>query len=387
LTGGFFNKYDILEQECIGLYLKSLKLNNFRNYRELNVNFDTRLNFLIGNNAQGKTNVLEAIYCLSTARSFRTQVEREMIGWGGGTAYIKGIVAGLETDRAIEIGFSGNNKKIRVNGVDIKKRGDLLGNLSVVIFSPEELKLVKEGPSFRRRFMDQEIIQIKPSYYHSIGSYNRILMQRNALLRRMFHKVESTDSLDIWDRQLVHHGARIIKDRSLFIKRLAMIARLIHRRITCGGEDLEIGYNCCIQGGDNEGIEHLESIYQRTLQGYRERDLVTGITGFGPHREDLSVRINGMDIRKFGSQGQQRTAALSMKLSELELIKGEIGRYPVLLLDDVMSELDPFRQRYILENLEKIQVFITCTELTDIMKKRASEGKVFKVDRGIITEG
>lgn len=367
------------------MYLKSLKLINFRNYKELNVNFDTGLNFLIGNNAQGKTNVLEAIYCLSMAKSFRTSVDREMIGWGGNTTYIKGVVIYPDTDKAIEIGLNGNNKRVRINGVDIKKRGDLLGKLSVVIFSPEELKLVKEGPSFRRRFMDQEIMQIRPAYYHSIASYNRVLAQRNSLLKRMYRRGPSADNLAIWDRQLIYHGARIIKDRSLFIKRLAMITRLIHRKITCGVEELEIGYSCCIKADDFEGLNAVEDILQKKLLEYSDKDIETGVTNFGPHREDISIKVNGVDVRRYGSQGQQRTAALSMKLSGLELIKGETGLNPVLLLDDVMSELDPLRQRYILENLEKVQVFITCTELTEMMKERASNGKVFRVHSGIIT--
>lgn len=370
------------------MYLKRLKLINFRNYRDQEVNFSPYFNFLVGNNAQGKTNVIEAIYYLSTGKSYRTQVDRELVRWNNNTLYLRGdIEEELKSEKSIEVGISGINKKVRVNGIEIKKRGELLGNLSAVIFSPEELKLVKEGPGFRRKFMDQEIVQMKPTYYYALNSYNKVLMQRNTLLKEIIYKKELKDSLSVWDKQLAYYGSKVIYDRVQFVKKLSILARLMHRRITSGGEELEVSYCSCIDFDNEMSRQEIEEEINKNLMSTRGKDIKTGVTSFGPHREDLSVEINGIDVRKYGSQGQQRTAALSMKLSELELIKGETGKYPVLLLDDVMSELDPLRQEYIMNNLEHVQVFITCTRLTEVMKKRCKQGKVFEVNGGIITTG
>jgi len=369
------------------LYLEHLKLVNYRNYREQETEFSPNFNFLVGNNAQGKTNIIEAIHYLSTGKSYRTQIDKELIRWGTGSLYMKGNVFHTrDIQKAIEVGISGKNKKVRVNGIDIKKRGELLGNLSAVIFSPEELKLVKEGPGFRRRFMDQEIIQMKRSYYYSLNSYNRVLIQRNSLLKEIPYRKDKRDSLAVWDEQLAHYGSKIIYDRIQFVKKLSMLAKSMHRTITRGTEELEIDYCSCVEFDEETGRSEIERMFRDSIKEMQEKDVRTGVTGFGPHREDLGVSVNGTDVRKYGSQGQQRTAALSMKLSEIELIKGETGEYPVLLLDDVMSELDPQRQEYILNNLEHVQVFITCTGLSEIMKKSNKQGKVFTVNSGIITE-
>jgi len=368
------------------LYLQKLKLVNYRNYKNQEIEFNPGFNFLVGNNAQGKTNVIEAIYYLSTGKSYRTQVDREIIRWNTGTLYVKGdVLHERELRKSIEVGISINNKKIRVNGIDIKKRGELLGNLNAVIFSPEELKLVKEGPGFRRRFMDQEIVQMRPSHYYSLSSYNRVLVQRNSLLKEIIYNKGNRDSLAIWDEQMVRYGSRIIYDRVQFVKKMSMLARLIHRKITKGVEELDIDYRSCIEIDNEIGRDEIERRIRECIRQTYDKDMKTGVTNFGPHREDLRVSVNGTDVRKYGSQGQQRTAALSMKLSEIELIKGERGEYPVLLLDDVMSELDPLRQEYILNNLEHVQVFITCTHLTGIMKKSGKQRKVFSVNSGIIT--
>ncbi len=366
------------------MYLKELKLMNFRNYKEQVLNFDRGFNFLIGNNAQGKTNLVEAIYMLSSGKSYRTLMDGELLRWGAQTLYIKGKLVVGDEERSIEIGIRGKNKRIKVNGVQLDRRGELFGNLTTVIFSPDELKLVKEGPSHRRRFMDREIIQIKPAYYYVLVDYNKVLSQRNALLKSASAKDAKIDTLAVWDKQLIEYGIRLIRDRRSFIKKLSDIARSIHSRITDGKENLEIAYRSCIGGIEDENPR---LIYTKKLRDFRERDLKTGATNFGPHREDLSISINGIDTRKYGSQGQQRTAALSMKLSEIELVRGETGRYPILILDDVMSELDPLRQSYILQNLDNVQTFITCTHSMGPMKERYDMGKVFYVINGIITMG
>lgn len=367
------------------MYLKEIKLTDFRNYKEQVLTFDKGFNFLAGNNAQGKTNLVEAIYMLSTGRSFRTQMDSELLRWGSETLYIKGTVMAGGGKKTIEIAMRGNNKRIKVNGIKLGKRGELFGNLILVIFSPDELKLVKEGPSYRRKFLDQGVVQVKPSYYYILTNYNRVLFQRNSLLRNRLQGKADTDTLSVWDKQLAGYGTRLIVERNKFIKKLAVFARLMHGRITDGDEDLDVKYQSCIDIKEDEDPAEIQQRFAKNLESVRAKDMKTGATNFGPHREDLDVRINGMDARKFGSQGQQRTAALSMKLSEIELLKSDTGEYPVLLLDDVMSELDPSRQRYILESLGSVQTFITCTHLTGIMKKTYPQGKVFHVDSGIIT--
>jgi len=366
------------------LYLKGLKLKNYRNYIEQQTAFDRGLNFIVGNNAQGKTNLLEAVYLLSSGKSYRTPFDRELVRWNSDTLYIKGRLVEDKGEKEIEIGIKGNNKRVKVNGINLKKRGELLGNLMVVFFSPEELKLVKEGPSFRRRFMDQEIAQLKPSYYYALNSYNKVLFQRNSLLRDNLRKKANVDTLADWDRQLIGYGAKLIYDRVHFINKISAISSSIHATITNGDEKLEVAYLSCVDLNNIKGIKDIQAQLKVNLENSRERDIKTGVTNSGPHREDLGVAINGIDTRKFGSQGQQRTAALSLKLSEIELIKEETGEYPVVLLDDVMSELDPQRQKFVLENISRIQAFITCTHLTGAMEKRYIHGKVFYINSGII---
>jgi len=366
------------------LYLKDIKLTNFRNFKEQVLAFDEGFNFLVGNNAQGKTNLIEAIYMLSAGRSFRTSMDSELVRWSSGTLYIKGTIVTGEGEKAIEIAMRGNNKWIKVNGVLLEKRGDLFGKFISVIFSPEELKLVKEGPSYRRKFMDQGVTQVKPSYYYLLINYKRVLFQRNSLLRDWLHGKADTDILAVWDRQLAGYGARMVYERYRFVRTLSALVKPVHSRITNGEEDLEIKYQSCVDINEDASPEEIRQQFLQKLESARARDIKTGVTNFGPHREDLEVLINGVDARKFGSQGQQRTAALSMKLSEIELLKSETGECPVLLLDDVMSELDPSRQEYILGNLAGVQTFITCTHIAGIMKKSCLKGKVFHVDSGII---
>jgi len=367
------------------LYLRQLRLVNFRNYGQQQISFYPYFNFIVGNNAQGKTNLIEAIYYLSTGRSHRTTVDKELVRWGNEFFYIKGDANEEDSVKSVEIGFSEGKKKVRVNGIQLKKRGELLGNLTTVFFSPEELKLVKEGPGYRRKFIDGEILQIKPSYFYVLNNYNKVLFQRNSLLKEIIYKRNLKDTLNVWDKQLASYGAKIIYYRERFIKKLSMLSRLMHRKITSGDEELDIKYKCCVKIKENHNLTDIEEMLIEQLNNRKDKDISIRTSTFGPHREDLEICINGVDARKFGSQGQQRTAALSMKLSELELVKSEIGEYPVLLLDDVMSELDIMRQKYLIENLADVQVFVTCTVLSDIMKERCKERKVFEVNKGIIT--
>ncbi|QEK10886.1 DNA replication/repair protein RecF [Crassaminicella thermophila] len=365
------------------MYLESLKLINFRNYNQLQLKFHPKLNVFVGNNAQGKTNILEAIYLTSTGKSFRTNKDRELIKFDKEQAYIKVEGKKRYTDTVVELKLEENKKKqIKVNGVTLSKNTDILNNVYVVVFSPEDLKLIKEGPSERRKFMDDEISQMKPSYFHYLTQYNRVLLQRNNLLKKIHHHKKYMDTLDIWNEKIIEIGTRIIIERAKFVTRIAPLSRLIHRKITENKENLEVKYISNIQ---------LNNTFEETLESFRSRlkeslevDLQRGTTTVGPHRDDLGVFVNGIDIRSFGSQGQQRTCALSLKLAEIELIKGETSEYPILLLDDVMSELDINRQKFLIKALRDVQIFITTTEREHLNDLNVDKEYVFYVKNAIV---
>lgn len=355
---------------------------NFRNYDRLELEFDAGLNLICGLNAQGKTNLLEALYVCGIGKSFRTNSDKDFIrmGQAWAAAGIRGISGGLE--QAIDIRWTEKGKKeIKINGHGLERYADLLGRMSVVVFSPEDLKLVKEGPSERRRFLDREISHIRPGYYHHLCRYHRILAQRNKLLKQGFAK-NQIRILEVLDAQMAVEGIRIMEHREDFVKRLAALARLKHRRLTDGKESLEIAYRPDIEKKAEDGRPEMEDAFRRKFEERRERDMARGHTTCGPHKDDLSLSINGVEVRGFGSQGQQRTAVLSLKLSEIESVKAERGEYPVLLLDDVMSELDERRQRELIENLRNVQTFVTMTEIPEPLKQCLENGKIFHVENG-----
>lgn len=365
------------------MIVEELKLMHYRNYKELQLQFHPKLNILVGENAQGKTNILEAIYVAAIGKSFRTNKDQEMIKMLMKNAYIKVKVNKLTDKVVIEIILSKEiNKKIKVNKLSLTKHGDLLGNLNVVLFSPEDLKIVKEGPNERRRFMNNEISQMLPKYYYTLNQYNKILQQRNKILKDYRKK---RFDLDIWNEQLINSGAWLIIYRRNFIKRIALLAKLMHRKITEGLETLEIQYDSNVKVKDNDELKNIKINFSNKIEEFKEMEERRRLTLVGPHRDDLIFRINGLDIKNYGSQGQQRTAVLSLKLSELELIKGEVGEYPILLLDDVMSELDAKRQNYLIKNLKNIQTFITTTMTEPLNIKNGEEHKVFKVINGEVS--
>lgn len=355
---------------------------NFRNYDRLELEFDADLNIICGLNAQGKTNLLEALYVCGIGKSFRTNSDKDFIRMGQvwAAAGIRGRSGSLE--QAIDIRWTEKGKKeIKVNQQGIERYADLLGRMSVVVFSPEDLKLVKEGPSERRRFLDREISHIRPGYYHHLCRYHRILAQRNKLLKQGFAK-NRIGILEVLDEQMAVEGIRIMEHREGFVKRLAALARLKHRRLTDGKETLEIAYRPDIEKRPEEDRSEMENRFRKKLEERRERDLARGHTACGPHKDDLSLSINGVEVRGFGSQGQQRTAVLSLKLSEIESVKAERGEYPVLLLDDVMSELDERRQRELIGSLRNVQTFVTMTEIPESLKQSLENGKIFHVENG-----
>ena len=353
------------------MYIKRLKLKDFRNYKELDVVFDSRVNILLGKNAQGKTNLLEAIYTTSLGKSFRTGRDSEMIRFGAGFLRIEATACKDGDELIVEIAVSEDNKGVRIDGVKAVKNSDLLENIYTVIFSPEDLKIVKDEPEKRRRFIDREICQLKPSYYMNLSAYKKALAQRNALLKE--RHVEE-DNLSVWDQSLAYYGRRLMDERKSFVAKLNEISRELHRSITNGKEELEILYepNC-----PGDLLEKLARTHGA--------DIMKRSTGTGPHKDDLKLSVNGIDIRHYGSQGQQRTAALSLKLAELKLIKEETGEDAVLLLDDVLSELDSERQTFLINSLGDVQLFITTAELTGKVGSNLPEGKIFFVDNGKIS--
>lgn len=359
------------------MIIKSLELKNFRNYKNLNLTFDRGTNILYGDNAQGKTNVLESLYVSGTTKSHKGSKDREMIQFEENEAHIKTIVEKNGLENQIDIHLKKNSSKgIAVNRIPIRKAGELFGILNLIFFSPEDLNIIKDGPSQRRRFLDMELSQIDKIYLHNLTKYNKILQQRNKLLKDIYFRPELKDTLAVWDEQLILYGVKIIERRSQFLTELNEIVCDIHKSISGGRENLVLQY---------EPSAEAECL-RRELSGAQEKDLRTGMTSFGPHRDDISFLINGTDIRKYGSQGQQRTSALSLKLSEIELVKRLIHDTPVLLLDDVLSELDSSRQNYLLNSIHDIQTIITCTGLDEFVKNRFHINKVFFVKEGTIAE-
>ena len=355
--------------------IESLELSNYRNYKNLYMDYSPKTNLLFGNNAQGKTNILEAIYICAAGRSHRGSKDKEEIKFGEDEAHIKINIKKNIINYRIDIHLKKNRPKgIAINGIPIKKTSELLGIFNVVFFSPEDLSIIKNGPLERRRFLDMELCQLNSLYVHSLICYNKILIQRNKLLKDFNFIKESKETLDILDIQLIKYGKEIIRYREVFIDELKNIIKKISKDIS--GEYININYE--------KNIEIDE--YEKKLKDKRNEELKLKMTLIGPHRDDISFCIDGVDIRKFGSQGQQRTAALSLKLSEIELVKEKVKDTPVLLLDDVLSELDKKRQSKLLEYIGEIQTVITCTGLEDFINSNLDIDKIYNVDNAILKE-
>ena len=341
------------------MVIKSLKLINYRSYKDKTFNFSDKLNILVGKNAQGKTNVIEAIFYAVIGRSFKTSKEKEVIKWGENRAYIGGEFEKRYREQKIELFFDENKKKsIKLDGIALHKIGELMGNANAVFFSPDELKLVKESPEERRRFMNIDISQTNKRYFYMIGRYEKVLANRNKLLKSSSDINVIKETIEIWDRALSDLAEKIANERKKFIEELSPLAKLAHQYISNGTEDIEIKY--CSSFDDN----YSEKMF-KYLQKNIEKDFKLGYTTVGVHRDELDIYLNGNEVKNFGSQGQQRTVALSMKLAELEIIKNRVGEYPILLLDDVFSELDSQRRQRLLKFTSKTQTIITCTEFND----------------------
>lgn len=357
------------------MVIESIELKNYRNYDELHMDFSQGTNLLYGDNAQGKTNILEAIYVCATTKSHRGSKDREIIQFDRDESHIKLNVRKKAVPYRIDMHLKKNKAKgVAVNGVPIRKASELFGIVNVVFFSPEDLNLIKNGPSERRRFVDLELCQLNKLYVHSLVQYNRIVTQRNKLLKDMAFRPDYEETLDIWDMQLVQYGKELIRYREEFVKQLNEIIDGIHFKLSGEKESLRIVYEPNVAS----------DAFEDTLKRSRQQDLKQKTTLTGPHRDDLSFMVNEIDIRRFGSQGQQRTAALSLKLAEIELVKKIVHDYPILLLDDVLSELDGSRQNHLLSGIHHIQTVITCTGLDDFVNSRFRIDKLFRVISGTI---
>lgn len=359
------------------MIIKSIELQNFRNYEDLNISFDEGTNIFYGDNAQGKTNILEAAYLSGTTKSHKCSKDKEMIRFGEQESHIRTVVVKKDKEYQIDMHLKNNRSKgIAINKVPIKKASELFGILNMVFFSPEDLNIIKNGPAERRRFLDSELCQLDKIYLSDLTTYNKILNQRNKLLKDMVYRPDLKDTLPVWDMQLVETGRKIIRRRKQFVDELNEIVHDIHYRISGEKEDLLLQYEPSIE----------DIFFEDELFRVKERDMRQCMTSVGPHRDDLLFSIGEVDIRKFGSQGQQRTSALSLKLSEIELVKRSIHDTPVLLLDDVLSELDSNRQNYLLNSIHDTQTLITCTGLDEFVKNRFQINKIFKVVQGTVEE-
>lgn len=338
------------------MWITSLTLNNFRNYEEETFEFREGMNVLYGKNAQGKTNCAEAIYYLCTGTSPRARKDRQMIRTGADGASVSAEAQTKYGTLRLEADITGTGRQLRINGSRIARNADLLGNLRGIFFSPEELRLVQGGPDERRRFMNISLSQLSRSYYTALVRYNKILAQRNALLKERDVSLV-LETLPVWDVQLCRYAAEIAQKRREFVEGLAPVAAEKHAFLTDGKEALTVSF---------ESRYRPETLGDELAAGY-ERDIRQGVTGTGPHRDDLKICINGEDARSFGSQGQARTCALSLKLAETEIFRRQAGEPPVLILDDVMSELDLSRRRKLLAEVDGLQTVLTCTHTEKVL--------------------
>lgn len=353
--------------------IKSLKLKNFRNYDLLLLDFDPATNIFYGDNAQGKTNILESVYMCGTTKSHRGTKDRNMIRFEEEESHIEALIEKRGISYQIDMHLKKNSPKgIAINKIPIKKASELFGIINIVFFSPEDLNIIKNGPAERRRFIDLELSQLDKVYLNNLSNYNRIVNQRNHLLKDINRQENLIETLDVWDLQLIEYGTKIIDARRKFINQVNDIISGIHKKLTGNKERIELIYEPNTES----------SVFEQSLRKNRERDLRMKSTSSGPHRDDICFLTNHIDIRKFGSQGQQRTAALSLKLSEIELVKQLTKDTPVLLLDDVLSELDKHRQNYLLDSINDIQTLITCTGVDEFVNHRFSINKVFHVHNG-----
>jgi DNA replication and repair protein RecF len=360
------------------MFIKDIELKNFRNYEDFSIDFDKNVNLVIGKNAQGKTNLIEAIYITSIGRSFRTSHDGELIRFGEDSAFIRVNAEKEVTDTRVEITINSNSKKfIKKDGTNVRRTSQLLDNIIIVIFSPEDLKIVKDEPEKRRKFIDRELAQIKPAYYDCLSNYKKTLLQRNSYLKEDSIKI---NILEIWDEQLIKYGSRLMKMRKEFIDEINIFSGRIHDSITNGREKLRVEYDPNINF--EKDIDKQNAAFAEAVEKSHDTDMRLRTTTKGPHKDDMQFFVNDINARNFGSQGQQRTCALSLKLAELDFIKEETGESGILLLDDVMSELDEERREYLIRALSGNQLFITATDIDEGLIESYPQAKIIKIEKG-----
>lgn len=368
------------------MQLKKLSLQQYRNYERMEFETNHMVNIIVGPNAQGKTNLLESIFVLALTKSHRTNQDKELIRWNAPSALLHAEIEKKYGSVKLDLAISAKGKKAKVNGLEQKKLSNFIGSLNVVMFAPEDLEIVKGSPSVRRRFLDMEIGQVYPAYLYDVSQYNKILHQRNNYLKQMFGSSGASPLLEVWNEQLAQFGIKIMKKRQSFIKKLQLWAEKIHAGITNGQEQLRIDYEHSLPGDAQEDDAVLFDQFMIKLSQVRDQEMRRGVSLVGPHRDDLRFYINGKEVQTFGSQGQQRTTALSLKLAEIELVQEEVGEYPLLLLDDVLSELDHYRQTQLIETFQrKVQTFITTTGIESINLSNLEDVSMIQVRDGSLT--
>lgn len=371
------------------MYLERLQLHHFRNYEDVTLTFSPHINVLIGENAQGKTNLLESIYTLAMTRSHRTSNDKELIQFGTEAAQIKGIIQRTLSPLKIELDIGRHGKKAKVNHLEKARLSAYLGQLNVILFAPEDLALVKGAPAVRRRFINMELGQISPTYLHNLSKYRDVLKQRNHYLK-LLQTNQATDILylEVISDQLANIGAKIAKQRLDFLVQLEGYTQKLHYEITQNSESLTFKYESALKNLTNTNIDE-NTITQQLMDLYtknRSKEIMQGITLYGPHRDDVKFLLNGKNVQVYGSQGQQRTTALAVKLAEIDLIKAQTGEYPVLLLDDVLSELDTKRQTHLLKTIQnKVQTFLTTPALSGVARDLIKQPKIFQIQNGKVS--
>ncbi|MEH6949092.1 DNA replication/repair protein RecF [Bacillus sp. JJ634] len=370
------------------MYIENIHLRNYRNYEEVELSFENKVNVILGENAQGKTNVMESIFVLAMAKSHRTSNDKELIRWDKEYAKIEGRVKKRNTSLPLELTIAKKGKKAKVNHIEQQKLSQYVGSMNVVMFAPEDLHLVKGSPQVRRRFIDMEIGQISPVYLHDMSQYHKIVQQRNHYLKLLQTKKQNdTTMLDVLTEQFIQHAAKIVEKRYQFLAVLQEWAKPIHSGISRNLEELKIQYKPSLHVLETMDLSKIIEVFQETCDRIRTKEIDRGVTLVGPHRDDLIFYVNNRDVQTFGSQGQQRTTALSLKLAEIELIHAEIGEYPILLLDDVLSELDDYRQSHLLNTIQgKVQTFVTTTSVEGIDHQTLKDASTFFVKQGTITK-
>lgn len=364
--------------------LKHLALSNYRNYDQVQLATDHNVNIIIGPNAQGKTNLLEAIFVLALTKSHRTSKDREMIQWEHKEAYIQGEIDKKYGANTLSLAINQQGKKAKINGLEQQKLSDFIGTLNVVMFAPEDLNIVKGAPGVRRRFLNMEIGQVQPRYVHDLLQYQKVLFQRNNYLKQLASsKKPNHDMMEVWNEQLVAFGVHIMMRRHAFITKLQDWAQKVHAGITNGQEQLFIKYEPSFEIEQFTDETVVFNQFMIKLSQMNNNEMKRGMTLLGPHRDDLKFFINGKEVQTYGSQGQQRTTALSLKLAEIQLIHEEVGEYPILLLDDVLSELDTFRQTQLIQTFQdKVQTFITTTGVESVNMAKLDHANLIYVQDG-----